>query len=255
MHIDFATLALQVLNTLVLVWLLARFLFRPVSALLAERRAATTAALAEAERVRQQALADEADLARQRRDAAGNVDRLLTQARAVAAAETDALRQQAEVAATQLRQTAAAAAARERASLLQGLNFRAGDLAITIAQRLLQRLPSATVTLALFDSLASALSALGESERRRIADTDEPLEVLTASALEASEQQACRDRLAAVLGAAPKLQFSVDAGLIGGIELHGRQSLIRNSWRADLDQIRRQLLSEHEDELQPRNVA
>ncbi len=38
MHIDWSTLALQTINALVLVWLLARFLFRPVAEIVAERQ-------------------------------------------------------------------------------------------------------------------------------------------------------------------------------------------------------------------------
>ena len=48
MRIDWTTLALQTINVLVLVWLLARFLFRPVMTIIAERRAAAEKLLADA---------------------------------------------------------------------------------------------------------------------------------------------------------------------------------------------------------------
>ena len=48
MRIDWSTLALQTVNVLVLVWLLARFLFRPVMAIIAERRIAAEKLLADA---------------------------------------------------------------------------------------------------------------------------------------------------------------------------------------------------------------
>ncbi len=40
MRIDWSTLALQTINALVLIWLLARFLFRPVAGIIAERQKA-----------------------------------------------------------------------------------------------------------------------------------------------------------------------------------------------------------------------
>lgn len=40
MRIDWSTLALQTVNVVVLVWLLSRFLFRPVSDIIAKRQAA-----------------------------------------------------------------------------------------------------------------------------------------------------------------------------------------------------------------------
>lgn len=50
MHLDPWTLALQTINVLVLVWLLAHFLFRPVAAIIAARRAASDALMTDAER-------------------------------------------------------------------------------------------------------------------------------------------------------------------------------------------------------------
>lgn len=55
MHIDWSTLALQTVNVLVLVWLLARYLFRPVMAIIAERRVAAEKLLADAATTRAQA--------------------------------------------------------------------------------------------------------------------------------------------------------------------------------------------------------
>ena len=49
MQIDWWTLGLQAINALVLIWLLNRFLFRPVAAILTERQAETRRIVAEAE--------------------------------------------------------------------------------------------------------------------------------------------------------------------------------------------------------------
>ena len=57
MHIDLWTLGLQAINVLVLVWLLARFLFRPLTAIIAQRRQATETLLADATAARAQAQA------------------------------------------------------------------------------------------------------------------------------------------------------------------------------------------------------
>src|SRR5450432_3984776 len=56
MTIDWWTLGIQTVNVLILVWLLGRFFWRPVAAMIEQRRAAArgqaTAALAEIERTR-----------------------------------------------------------------------------------------------------------------------------------------------------------------------------------------------------------
>lgn len=255
MHIDLWTLGFQAINASVLVWLLARFLFRPVTAIIAKRQAAVTASLDAAQAIRQQAAAEAADLARQRQEIAAEADGILARARAASIAERDARQRQAEVAVTEMQAAATAAIEHDRDAMLQSLDAKAADLAVTIAERLLRRLSSHTVSLALCDALASSLGALPEPERRRLIDAEEPLDVVTASALDATEEAACRGRLLSVIGPTAELRFSVDPALLGGIELRGRHTLIRNSWRADLDAIEQELQSDHVNDVTPRHVA
>jgi F-type H+-transporting ATPase subunit b len=59
MTIDWWTLGLQTVNVLVLVWILARFLFKPVAKIIAERQEAAQDALDEAEAARAEAQAAE----------------------------------------------------------------------------------------------------------------------------------------------------------------------------------------------------
>ena len=70
MHLDPWTFALQTINVLILVWLLAHFLFRPVTAIIAARRAASDALMADAEAARGKATAEAAALAQQRQELA-----------------------------------------------------------------------------------------------------------------------------------------------------------------------------------------
>jgi F-type H+-transporting ATPase subunit b len=55
MSFSWTTFALQAVNFLILVWLLKRFLFKPVGNLVAERKAEIVRAQAEAEAARQSA--------------------------------------------------------------------------------------------------------------------------------------------------------------------------------------------------------
>ena len=55
MHIDWWTLALQTVNVLVLIWILARFFFRPVVNIVAKRQEEASKLLADAAAARQQA--------------------------------------------------------------------------------------------------------------------------------------------------------------------------------------------------------
>jgi F-type H+-transporting ATPase subunit b len=233
MHIDLWTLALQTINVLVLVWLLARFLFRPVAAMIAERRAAADKLLADAVNKLQQATDAAAAIAQQREGLTGEAQRILAEARATAEAERATLLQHASDAAARLQADAQQAIASDRATMREALEREANNLALTIASRLLQRVPARALNHAFLETLAETLAA--DPARGSLAATT--IELRSAVPLDAAAQEDCRDILARALGAAPRITFRTDPTLIAGIELAAPHALIRNSWRADLDRI------------------
>ena len=191
MHLDWSTLALQTVNVLVLLWLLRRYLFRPVMASVAARRAAAEALLAEAAAQRTAAEATAAELARRARDSAAEAERL----RAAAAAGAEAERTQRLAAAGaeigRLRDAAAAAIRRDRAAMRQELDAAARALAVTIAARLLARLPGPAATAAMLDALGAGLAGLPEAELHALAAPGAPLDVVSAAPLNEAEREAC----------------------------------------------------------------
>src|SRR5271156_1067040 len=62
MTIDWWTLGIQTVNVVILVWLLGRFFWRPVAAMIEVRRATTQRSLADAEAKRSQAAAALAEI-------------------------------------------------------------------------------------------------------------------------------------------------------------------------------------------------
>jgi F-type H+-transporting ATPase subunit b len=236
MHLNFWTLALQAFNVIVLIWLLGHFLFRPVSALIAARRRATEAVLAEAKAERANAAVAAAELARTRQEFSDGLDRMRAEARAAVEAERATVLRQTEAEAARLREASASALARQREVLQRALERQAAELAVTIARKLLARLPARGVTLALIDSLVGVLAALPQAERRRLAASG-VLDITAAAPLDKVDQAACRERLAAALGGALTLRFAVEPALLGGLELRGGDTLVRDSWRADLERI------------------
>jgi len=87
MRFDWATLALQTVNVLVLLWLLRRFLFRPVADIIAKRKDAAERLLADAAAARDQAKAEAEQAAQRERELAAQGDHILAAARAAAEAE------------------------------------------------------------------------------------------------------------------------------------------------------------------------
>src|SRR5262245_18175135 len=151
MQIDWWTLGLQAINAVVLIWLLAHFLFRPVVDAIAARQkaagrllAGAKAAKAAAESERDNAAAETARLAEQRSEALKAVE-------AEAAAAKSALLATAQAEADKLRAAAKAKIEAERRTEALAAEDRAGRLAIDIATKLLDRLPRETRVSAFID--------------------------------------------------------------------------------------------------------
>ena len=95
---------------------------------------------------------------------------------------------------------------------------------------------------AFLDELCDELRALEpETQASLAAAADHDVEVVTAAPLTKDEVRHVRDALKKAFGAEPQLAFRADPALIAGIELRSRHTIVRNSWRADLDRIREEL--------------
>lgn len=145
MHLDLWTLGLQTINALVLVWLLRRFLFGPLTAALAERRAVLDTAAADARAAEARAREAEAD-----RDAATDAAarlkaQALAEARAALAEERDAVLAAARAEAEGLRRRAIAeqAEAERRAAAARERELVEDVLAMTA--RLMAEVPQAAL--------------------------------------------------------------------------------------------------------------
>jgi F-type H+-transporting ATPase subunit b len=244
MKFDWWTLALQTVNALVLIWILARFFFRPIVKIIAKRQEAANKLLADAAAARQKAADARTDADEAAAEVSAERDRLIAQARAAAQLEKANLLAQSSQEIAKLHSEAEAAIARDRLAAGQAIIARASDLSVEIAQRLLGRLPSGTVLVAFLDGLCQELRALSSEKRETFTAATaagHAIEVVTAEPLSKEEAAKVSDALNAAFGWKLTFSFRTDTALIAGVELHSRNTIVRNSWRADLDRIREEL--------------
>lgn len=243
MHIDWWTLALQTVNVLVLIWILARFFFRPVADIVAKRQAEADKLLSDATAARQQAADARAEADKMRADMGTERERLAAEARKAAQADKERLLAQAAQEAAKLRSEGQAEIARDQAAAERATIEHASELAVDIARRLLTRLPPGASLAEFLAGLRQRLDALSPDMKADFtaATVDQPVEVVTAAPLSEAQADEARKTLRDVLGADVAVQFRSDPAVIAGIELHGRNTIVRNSWRADLDGIREEL--------------
>ncbi|WP_049976435.1 F0F1 ATP synthase subunit delta [Azospirillum sp. B506] len=243
MHIDGWTLALQAINFLILVWLLRRFLYRPVLAVIAERQAATERVRSEAEAARQAAEAARRSLEEQRTALPAERDRLIATARAEAEAERAALLEKARVEADHALDEARKRLSDERAQALEALQRHAADLGTQLAVRLLRDAPAGALTRSLLDEACAAVEGLNGDQRHALVDGIDPVPVrlVLAAPLAESDTDPTRERLAAAFGRPVALEPVEDPSLIAGVELHFAHSVVRRSWKQALAEAKEEM--------------
>lgn len=247
MHIDWSTLALQTVNALVLVWLLAHFLFRPVAEIVAARQKAAQALLADAEASRHTAQAEEAAARAETARLAALREAALRGVETDAGARKAELLASAQTEAAQLRADAEGEIERGRAAQARAIENDAVRLAVEIAGQLLERLPQQLRVEGFISGTAEALASLPPQTRAEFGALGEPLALAAPRALSAAEQQACVVAFGAALGRPVTLQVRADPTLIAGFELTSAHAVVRNHLRHDLDTIRETLM-EHGSE-------
>jgi len=237
MTIDWWTLGIQAVNVVILVWLLQRFFWRPVAAMIEQRRIATQQALAAAAAAQDKAAASLAEFAQTRAGFGRERDTILAAAHAEAGqTRTAALDEAAkEVAARDA--AAAAAIEKDKIDAEAAWSERAGQLAVEIAGRLAARLQGPEVRAAFLDWLLAGIRALPGPARQSAMADGTVLEAISATAVAPADQDRYRTLIGEAFGAHPQVAFKEDPGLIAGLELRGPHFTVGNSWQADLSHI------------------
>jgi F-type H+-transporting ATPase subunit b len=90
--------------------------------------------------------------------------------------------------------------------------------------------------------LIKAIEKMPASNRAALVDDPMGIEIVTAidmGAEGAAQRKKTIDAVQKALGSTPDLRFVTDPDLIAGLELRSPHFVLRNSWQADLAQIRK----------------
>ncbi|MEZ5735152.1 MAG: ATPase [Novosphingobium sp.] len=247
MQIDWWTLALQTINLLVLVWILGRFLFRPITRIVEERQAAAAKVMEDARLAREQAETAEQEARKQAAEAATARSSLLEDAAKQAEEEKERLIANARQEAERLRREGKARIEQMRKTEAARYGQHASTLAVDIARQLFERLPDSARIDGFVNGLASALVELPESTRAEIGPDGSPVILKAARQLTPAEGDSCRKAIAGALGRDVDIDVKVEPDLIAGLEIEAPHAEVRNNFRADLDRIAKELSREGSD--------
>ncbi len=223
MLLDWFTIAAQALNFLILVWLMKRFLYRPILQAIDTREKLIAKELAEAEAKRAEAKKERDDF-QQRNEA---FDRQRADLLSKAEAEVKVQRQQwldaARQAADELtakRQTALQTDAR---NLNEAILIRTRQEVFSIARKVLTDLATAKLEERMSEVFTRRLRELPADQKATLGDalkkSAEPAVVRTAFELATGSRAAIQNALNETFSAEIRVRFETAPDLVGGIEL------------------------------------
>jgi F-type H+-transporting ATPase subunit b len=244
MRFDWWTLALQTVNFAVLVWLLHRFLYKPVLRMIDERRAEVEKQYADAAAAKAKAENERAAIETERAGIAAERAAALRAAATEAEEAAAARRAQAEREAAAFTDEARKSLAAERDEALGEVRRAALGLGTDIARRLLSEVPTELRTEAWLERIERHLAGLAPVERDGLIEglkNGGTLRVVTAVPLTERILAEYRARLCRVLGDRTPIAFGVDSGLVAGVELHFPNAILRFSWQSALAAMRAEI--------------
>lgn len=223
MELNWSTFLLEILNFLVLVWILKRFLYQPVLDVIARRRNAIEGQLAEAHR-----LQDEADsLKAQYEDRLADWERERHQAKDTLARQLDEerARQLAALQATldQEREKSRIAEKRQHAEQRRAIEHQALQLGGAFSSRLLGQTCGPELETRLLNLLLDELNGLSGQQtaglRQQWGEPPQTIEVRSAFTLDAEHRQRLEVALHKVSGLSVPVQFIHDETLLAGLHI------------------------------------
>jgi F-type H+-transporting ATPase subunit b len=228
MLIDWFTVVAQAVNFLILVWLMKRFLYKPILNAIDAREKKVAAELADANAKRAEAQ-KERDQFQQKND---EFDRqrqeLMNKAQDDAKAEREKLLEEARQAAEQLRVKSKERFAIDAENLKQSISHRTQQEVFTIARKTLSDLASASLEEQVTATFIRRISEMDSSTRASLvasftsgSPSGSPYSATVRSAFELSPEQraAIEEALNHALSLHLQLNFQIAPELISGIEL------------------------------------
>jgi F-type H+-transporting ATPase subunit b len=222
-ELSWSTFVLEIINFLVLIWILKRFFYQPVLQVIARRRAETEKRIddaetlhAEAEKLKKQYKSRLTDWDKERRQARESLAREIEKERTRKIEELHTILEQeqekAQVAET--RRQADAMRKIEESALRQGARF---------ASRLLEQSAGPETEARLIELLISELSQLTEERiaelRNNYSNTSTTIVVASAFPLSDDQQQRLTKSLERITTPGISIQFEINSELLAGVQV------------------------------------
>jgi F-type H+-transporting ATPase subunit b len=225
MLIDWFTVGAQALNFIVLVWLLKRFLYKPILDAIDAREQRIAAELAEADGKMREARAERDEFQRKNQEFERQRAALLSKVTEEAKAERQRLMEDARAAAETFSAKRMVSLRREAHELDRTIGARVQAEIFSISRKALADLASTALEASVVEAFARRLRGMGAEERlkfaRALKSGGEPALVRSAFDLNADQRVLLGNALKEVFAVEIPLRFETSPALIAGVELTG----------------------------------
>ncbi len=223
MLIDWFTVFAQILNFLVLVWFLKRFLYKPILKAVDERERLIGIQISEAEQQNSEAEIQKTLFTEKNREFDQNRDERLRLVMEELEHEKETLTANAHKEYEDLRQMRQDALLAEESSLQQEIVQKTQDEVFAITRKVLEEMASSTLEEQMTAVFIRQLRALPPDEMERLVlsfrSSGKPVIIRSAYPLSSAQREEIQSVISAILGAEVSVQFETVSGLIGGIEM------------------------------------
>lgn len=222
MLIDWFTVIAQVINFLILVWLLKRFLYQPILNAIDAREKNIAAKIADADAKEVEALRERDEYVQKNEVFDKQRNAQMNEALETAKKEREKLLDGARQDAEALREKLQQGLRNEQQSLNEELSQRTHKEVFEIARKALQDLAGVTLEERMTEIFLQRLAELNTEqidELKSVFKTSASLRVRTAFNLPEQQRAAIKALITEILGAEKTIEFDIVADLLSGIEL------------------------------------
>lgn len=235
MAVDWFTLIAQIINFLVLVWLLKRLFYDRIIGAMDAREAGIASRLEEAVREREAAETEAGQYRARNREFEQQREQMLERAGEEAETRRQELLEDARLQVSEAQEQWFSTLEREQQGLLQDFRERVGQHVLTVAGQGLKELADADLEAQVLKVFTQRIRDLDPEQREAIIatirDSDDEVEVRTAFALGTQAREELVATLSEHAGGDVKVRFDTDPQLICGIELRAHSH--RLAWSLD----------------------
>lgn len=253
LDISIPSIVWQIINFALLVFLLSRFLFKPLQRTIGERAAQVEGKLDNAAKREAESYAKQREIEQRLEEVEKEAEALITQAQEQSRQEGAAIIEQARNRADQILAEAQQQAERERIESLRENYDQTLDTIIDLASGILRAVTVRQTHDDLVTNFAAYIWQRSPEEvakyRRALAEREPTVFVYTPVSLTENQQTIIRDTLSSLADRRVNLEIQQDPSLIAGLQVRLGDRIVDNSLRKQLDQVRDQVGTQLQEQL------